>query len=374
MKCKKCGAGIPAGYVYCAACGSEVQLVPDYNLLDDEMLSDIVQLESGEADDGAKAETRGGKKKGAHSKSAAVWKIICVVIAAAIVTFFFMCGSIQKKQKNSYAYQYQKAEECFAAKKWDEATGYYKRSLELKPHDRKAKERLCDTRLALHDDKGAIEILEKLFSEDKKNLACIEKLVELYDRNGEYDKILALSKEAGGSGADLLFADYLVAPPEFDRVSGTYSEELRVEIVTDGRQEVFYTTDGSDPVQNGVPYEGEISLSEGGTTVILAVARNERGFYSEVAKASYTIQYQPPDMPKVTPAGGTYADSQMITVQAPDNCKVYYTWDGSDPTEGSPVYTGPLEMPQGNQVLSVMAVSASGLKSGIYRVNYIYMP
>ena len=34
MKCKKCGAEIPQGYVYCNICGTEVQLVPDYNLLD----------------------------------------------------------------------------------------------------------------------------------------------------------------------------------------------------------------------------------------------------------------------------------------------------------------------------------------------------
>ena len=43
MKCKRCGAEIPQGYVYCSVCGKEVQLVPDYNFLEDDMLSDIIQ-------------------------------------------------------------------------------------------------------------------------------------------------------------------------------------------------------------------------------------------------------------------------------------------------------------------------------------------
>ena len=45
MKCEKCGANIPQGYVYCSVCGSEVQLVPDYNFLDEDLLGSIVQGE-----------------------------------------------------------------------------------------------------------------------------------------------------------------------------------------------------------------------------------------------------------------------------------------------------------------------------------------
>lgn len=47
MKCKKCGAEIPKGKLYCNVCGAEVQLVPDYNFLEDDMLSDIIQNGAG---------------------------------------------------------------------------------------------------------------------------------------------------------------------------------------------------------------------------------------------------------------------------------------------------------------------------------------
>jgi len=79
-------------------------------------------------------------------------------------------------------------------------------------------------------------------------------------------------------------------------------------------------------------------------------------------------------MPKVTPASGTYTEPQTITISVPSDCKAYYTWDGSDPTESSTLYTGALEMPAGNQVLSVILINSAGLKSNIYRVNYVYMP
>ena len=64
----------------------------------------------------------------------------------------------------------------------------------------------------------------------------------------------------------------------------------------------------------------------------------------------------------------------LITIQVPMDCAAYYTWDGSDPTEASLKYKEPLEMPQGNQVLSVILVNSVGLKSCVYRVNYVYMP
>ena len=108
--------------------------------------------------------------------------------------------------------------------------------------------------------------------------------------------------------------------------------------------------------------------------MITAVARNEKGIYSEPVTAEYTIRYEPPDMPSVIPAGGTYSEPQTITIQVPSDCTAYYTWDGSDPSKESFRYTGPIEMPMGNQVLSVILINSVGLESRIYRVNYVYMP
>lgn len=385
MKCRKCGAEIPAGCLYCSVCGSEVQLVPDYNLLDDDILSGIIQREAGSGGSGGKQAAKGTafrKKEGKavkrektfHGKKARLSGIICAVLLVLILMSVLAYRNVQKRHWNSYGYQYQKAEECFGSKEWKDAVRHYERSLALKPGDPKAGMRLCDVYLALDEEDAAVAVLEELVPVNPQNESLLEKLVGLYEKNGQYDEILALSREAEGSGAERIFADFKTEPPAFGKRPGIYSEAIRVEITSDRSYDIFYTEDGSDPVQNGAPYAGAVPLKNEGTTVISAVSRNKKGIYSEVARASYTIRYLPPEMPKVMPEGGTYEEARMITVEVPENCAAYYTWDGSDPTEESPVYAGPLEMMPGNRVLSVMLVNASGLKSGIYRVNYVYMP
>ena len=39
MKCVHCGANIPDDQMICPVCGAEVQIVPDYNPLDQETLT-----------------------------------------------------------------------------------------------------------------------------------------------------------------------------------------------------------------------------------------------------------------------------------------------------------------------------------------------
>ena len=64
-----------------------------------------------------------------------------------------------------------------------------------------------------------------------------------------------------------------------------------------------------------------------------------------------------------------------MTLTAEDGCSIYYTWDGTDPTTASARYTEPFEVPEGNNVLSVLVVDkTTGLDSGVYRANFIYYP
>lgn len=366
MKCKKCGAEIPQGYVYCKVCGNEVQLVPDYNLLDDDILSDILQKEG-------KKEKR--KKKISSSKiHFFIWGSIVVVLLIAVCTLFFVFREIQYRHVNNYDYQYQKAEAYFKEKDYENALLHYQKALELQPKDKKAQKKLLEIYLETGKTDEAVLILEELIAEDNSDKDSIQSLIEIYDKEEEYDKILALCEKIENSDLLDLFADYLVEQPKFNYISGTYPNPISVSISSAKEYDIFYTTDGTDPVSNGKLYRSKIFLEEEGTTIIMAVAKNEKGICSERAQEDYTIKYEPPEMPKVTPYGGVYEEPQMIQIDVPSNCVAYYTWDGSDPTEHSFRYTAPLEMPLGNQVLSVILINTSGLKSSIYRVNYVYMP
>ena len=369
MKCKKCGAEIPQGYVYCNVCGTEVQLVPDYNLLDEDILSGMLQGEA--ASEQKSPEFR--KKKPART-NIFIWGSICMILFIAVLTLFFVFKEIRIRQQNSFDYQFQQAEDCFSSGELEQALAYYERALELEPQDRKTQKKLVEIYLSQNDEASAAAILETMVERDRQDRKSIQQLIRIYDEQEEYDKILALCKKVKDSGSLELFADYIVEQPKFSNISGTYQRPLDIIISSGKHYDIFYTTDGSDPKEYGRPYKESIPLKEEGTTVITAVARNEKGIYSEPAAADYTIRYENPDMPVVKPAGGTFTEPQTIIVQVPSDCTAYYTWDGSDPTEGSFRYTGPIEMPMGNQVLSVILVNSVGLKSGIYRVNYVYMP
>ena len=41
MRCTHCGADIPEDQMFCPECGAEVQIVPDYNPLDDVLAREV---------------------------------------------------------------------------------------------------------------------------------------------------------------------------------------------------------------------------------------------------------------------------------------------------------------------------------------------
>ena len=63
-----------------------------------------------------------------------------------------------------------------------------------------------------------------------------------------------------------------------------------------------------------------------------------------------------------------------ITVEVPEGASVYYTWDGTTPTQASAKYTGPIEMMEGNNILSLILVDKHGKTSDVLECNYKYIP
>lgn len=372
MKCENCGAELKPGNVYCSVCGTAVQLVPDYNLLDEDLLGDIIQEEARGSSTGAAPEVD-YKKRVRRKKGLAVGITAAVLITVFFVTFYAH-QKVQSFRMGSYDYQYGKAEEFFKAGDNNSAAAYYLRALSLRAKDPAASKWLASIYLEQEEEEEAIRLLEELADSGGADEESLKMLIDIYDGNADYDKIVLLSEKVNGEEMPLLFGDYLVQMPEFGVQPGTYGEELTVTMQAGAECEVLYTTDGENPEVFGTAYRDSILLDEEGTTVFFAVARNRKGICSKVAKAAYTIRFEIPDMPSVSPSGGTYYEAQQITVAVPDGCTAYYTWDGSDPGRQSAKYAGAIEMPPGNQVLSVVAVDETGRRSGVYRVNYVYLP
>ena len=75
------------------------------------------------------------------------------------------------------------------------------------------------------------------------------------------------------------------------------------------------------------------------------------------------------EMPEVSPAGGSYTGSVHISLSAEEGAEIYFTIDGSDPSEASRHYTGPIILYSGSYTLRAVAV-ANGIASDIFEVSY----
>jgi hypothetical protein len=124
-----------------------------------------------------------------------------------------------------------------------------------------------------------------------------------------------------------------VETPTFSPAGGTYSDPVSVVIATaTAGAGIRYTTDGSTPSASyGVEYDGT-PISVTGTITITAVGWQDGWTTSESAIATYALSGSVV-APSFTPAGGTYAAGQAISIASTTpGVTIHYTTDGSEPT------------------------------------------
>ncbi len=182
----------------------------------------------------------------------------------------------------------------------------------------------------------------------------------LIDTNGQYRfKIRAYkSNGAGGFNASnvvgsgtLSLGDALgeATVPTIDPAGGVFTDTVDVRLSGAANEVFFYTLDGSAPVS--VPPVTPPSLSANPASVIsisapsTLVARAYRIFFAPSATASANF-----DFICATPAltaGGAATEQVDVTMSTTTSgAQIRYTTDGSDPTELSALYTGPLTLEQ----------------------------
>lgn len=378
MKCARCGAELKEGRVYCSVCGKEAQIVPDYSLLEDDYLRSLLTEEDADQSGGKKKKKKKNPKNEYQISGKMPILLVCGLLFVFIVAGVSIKLVIDFKNANSYDYQMAMAEQSRSGSRYEDALNYYETALALHPQDPEARMGIAEVCIAQEDYDAAMVVLMDAIQANGNHLQAYQRLIEVYEAKGDFDGILALEETVRNAEIRKLFAPYHVKAPVISPVAGTYDDFMDVVIVSMEGCDIYYTTDGSTPDQkNGIRYDEEsgITLDEEGEYEISAVCVNEKGICSEVKSATYEIRFEPPDPPSIWPNGGEVTEQTFIVLHTESDCEIYYTWDGSDPTRQSARYEGPIEVPPGNNILSVRAVNTkNGLRSGVNRANFIWYP
>ncbi len=374
MKCVQCGEELKEGSLFCSRCGKEVQIVPDYNEYDEDYLKAVL-AEANRPKPAIKKPQTERKQKGKNRRRMTqIYAMIAVfAVITGTVSILLIRAGVKKKQDNSFAYQFETAKKAYESGDLDQAVLCYENALSLDRDNLEVRLILADIYMERKDYDSALILCQEVIQKDRANRQALETLIAIYESRKKYEPILALQEVVDESLRDL-FAPYLVAPPAFTVSPDTYDTFMTLEITAEKDSSIYYTVDGSDPVAGGKRYAAPIELDQNQKTYrVQAVCRNGKGLYSEVISGEFRIDIPAPDMPIVTPDGGDFGVEITIAVSVPDGCSAYYTWDGSDPSSASRTYTGPITIPEGNNVLSVIIIDdTTGLCSDIYRGNFIF--
>lgn len=161
--------------------------------------------------------------------------------------------------------------------------------------------------------------------------------------------------------------------PTFNPTAGAYHAGQNVEIICPvAGAEIHYTTNGSDPTEADPLYTSPLLLSS--DTVLKAKAWLDGWNPSGVAEAEYTFQAA---APVFSPGPATrYSPLDVTITCATPGAQIRYTTNGADPTEGSPLYTGPIHI-DGTMTIKARAWNSgwtpSDITSGLYTLK-VYAP
>lgn len=166
----------------------------------------------------------------------------------------------------------------------------------------------------------------------------------------------------------------VVDAPVITPVTGTYYENQNVTITAQDGVTIYYTTDGSNPTTLSNVYSSSFPAEyvSGGTMTIKAIAINAQGVASEVAMETYT--WGVPTV-SINPESKYVADDHVSVIlsSTPANASIYYTINGSEPTNESTLYSNAftVDLPNVGDEATVKAIAYVGnLPSEIATATY----
>lgn len=435
MKCANCGADIPAGMLICPDCGTEVQMVPDYNPLDDVLTREV----KGSVEDVTRPlPNSSGQIYQQRNRSRQQPQNSTRVLSQGELDRI-RSNQMQTSQKSNYRGRDTVGEERIRPTGRDtrtQQTNYRtpderRRQKALRMQQAKKKRR--NTMIVIMVILAAVGISGILLYQNSYS-GTLNKAEKAY-QSSEYSKAiryynLAIAKDNTRATAYVGLSKVYIAQDELDKAENMFLNAIDSQpenadlyealaqfyIKTDQADKISGTLDGSSKnilkeMSDYVSDMPEFSLEEGtytevqqvslsgngkiyyttdgnepttdsklytepiliedGTVVIKAICVNKKGIPSLVATKTYQVEIPIEDAPAVTPSTGQYTSATQISITVPEGYTAYYTMDNTIPTTASTQYTGPIDMPEGQTIFSAILVNKNGKTTQVTKRNYV---
>lgn len=175
------------------------------------------------------------------------------------------------------------------------------------------------------------------------------------------------------TGCELIKQYQNIESPIISLDSGSYNNNQQVVISceTEGA-EIYYDIDGNTPTKESMKYNGPIIIDRSTTLYSIAISKD---ILSSAVKKDYILEVSPPSF---TIEEGTYDIGQIVSISSiTEGASIYYTTDGSIPTEDDIEYNAPVIVDQTTTVNSIAVKNGyenSNISSSTYIINPISSP
>ena len=399
MRCTHCGAEFPDDQMVCPVCGAEVQIVPDYNPLDDVLTREVkgsvegatrqlrtddirryrredrtqnvnsTRVLSQEEMARIRDRRRSGPSRAAEPSSrqagtgnmrrtgdvrrqrqntgeirrqrqqkrleAAKRKRRNLLITLFVILALIVAVIVLVYQ-NSYTSMINKGYRSIQSGDYAAAENYFQRAITKDESRPDAYTGYAQIYVEQDDLESAEDVFLSAIETQPTNAELYQAAIDFYMETEQPAKVSALLNNCEDEGVLDAVSGYISSAPVFTPEEGAYSEVQEITISSETGGDIYYTLDGSDPtVSTGTKYTEPVLLQAEGEVQIRAIAVNSSGIPSVVSAATYTIEFPIENAPAVTPSTGQYTEPTQITITVPEGYTAYYTMDGSAPDPDS---------------------------------------
>ncbi len=371
--------------LYCEYCGEEIHIVPEFEPeadLDPEVSSNLSAAVQELNPDGTDEDPTGDLDDTGFPgdtgllttmTSGRKWIPVALAVMVLAIAGTILWGLIARPSISA-ADAVEAAQHQIQEGNLSGAIENLEMAYELDPKDSKTILTLSECYAKSGDTQKAAKTLDRIINsaafEEAEVSRAYQKLIEIYEQNQDYEKLGELLGQTENPQLQAAYSKYQPADPYFSELSGTFDDELTVEIQSNTPGTIYYTVNGTTPDQKSETYSQPLLFDVTGDYHVEAVLVNFYGLSSKVVSADYHVEVSAPEAPQILEASGTYTRATKIVAVTQIGNAIFYTTDGTDPTMESQQYVSPINMPFGDSQFRFASFDGNGRSSEVVVRTY----